>query len=780
MTRRKTTGRALFYTRDSGGKHEMTPAEYVAWACRRAAELGLSFDGTAARMDAMIQEGRWAAGDLFLDYDVKGNVLSRKGLNGLIQEVGTDAGVTHVFIPRRDRLARPDDPTDGIRLENLLRENGVTLVFLDKVLPPLVRGGKRDLGEMIVALVDYDRSRQDRRELAQKIIFAQLALAKMGFSIGGRPPYGFRRWLVKQDGTPVRRLEDRERVRMPGHHVMWLPGPEDELAVLRRILAMLPTTPACRVAATLTAEGVPPPDCGRLRTDRGLQHPTAGVWRQSVVVGIARHPLVAALVAYGRRSMGDQLRYTPEGPRELQEADWRPDGKAKVVRNPEESLVVAPARFEPLLAAEQRQKLLATLDARGGKQRGKPRAQDPARNPLGCRVFDLNCGWPMYRVPQGESFGYTCGLYQQSHGQRCDHNHLDGLTATRFLLGCIRQRVLAPGLLAKVEKRLTERAERELSSDRHAAALQAKQATLAGVRMKLEAAGRNMALAANEAQFQAMAAAFEELRRQQEALEAEISAGEAVGAPRPDPKAAVAAALALARRLTEFSVKVEDLVAVGELFRQVNVCLFARFRQVQEKKRKLNKLVSGVVTFGSAPPPVTIYEGATSRKKVKGPATPSGAAGPNFPTSPPTSDLVEPGREGESLGNVRRGDWIRTSDLLNPIRSLGPLVRTCKSIRCGNLHRNPGRSRVLRKCRKSLLYGLDWARKGTKRHCPGPRLRRSHQPHLKAAEGYGLLSAAQDPGSPSRPARLLRGGPARSLPPTLTAPTAKPTTAPSP
>jgi DNA invertase Pin-like site-specific DNA recombinase len=204
MTKRKATGRALFYTRDSGGQHEMTPAEYVAWAGRKALEIGLSFDGTAERIGAMIRDGRPHLGDLFLDYNVTGNVLSRKGLNALIQEVARDAEVTHVFIPRRDRLARPDDPTDGIRLENLLRENSVTLVFLDKTLPPLVKGRQRDLGEMIVALVDYDRSRQDRRELAQKIIFAQLALAKLGFSTGGRPPYGFRRWLVTEDGRSVR------------------------------------------------------------------------------------------------------------------------------------------------------------------------------------------------------------------------------------------------------------------------------------------------------------------------------------------------------------------------------------------------------------------------------------------------------------------------------------------------------------------------------------------------------------------------------------------------
>ena len=114
--------------------------------------------------------------------------------------------VSHVLVPRRDRLARPDDPVDAVQLENDLRADGLTLVFMDRVLEPQVKGRRRDLGEMILALVEYDRSRQDRRDLAQKILFAQLALARLGFSIGGRPPYGFRRWLVGPDNRPVRRL----------------------------------------------------------------------------------------------------------------------------------------------------------------------------------------------------------------------------------------------------------------------------------------------------------------------------------------------------------------------------------------------------------------------------------------------------------------------------------------------------------------------------------------------------------------------------------------------
>jgi hypothetical protein len=78
MKKRKEIGRALFHTRDSGGKHEMTPGEYVAWACREAHKRGLSFDGTPERIYQMTQEGLSVSGDLFLDYNVTGNIISRK------------------------------------------------------------------------------------------------------------------------------------------------------------------------------------------------------------------------------------------------------------------------------------------------------------------------------------------------------------------------------------------------------------------------------------------------------------------------------------------------------------------------------------------------------------------------------------------------------------------------------------------------------------------------------------------------------------------------------
>jgi hypothetical protein len=562
-----------------------------------------------------------------------------------------------VFIPRRDRFARPDDPIDAIRLEGKLREAGVTLVFMDLTLAPLPRG-RRDLGESIAAMIDYDRAGEERRDLAQKIIFAQLTLAKAGFSTGGRPPFGFRRWLVGADGTRVRQLAEGEYIKMAGHHVLWLPGPDEERAVINRILDLLATMPASRVAVLLTAEGVPTPDAGRLRTDKGVKHPTSGVWRQQQVTAIARNLLLRAVVEYGRRSMGDVLRFSPEGPRELEEGDLDADDKARVVSNPETIRVKAAARFDALVEPERHARLLAILDERAGTQRGKPRAQDPARNPLGGRIFDMSCGWPLYRQPGKDSFNYTCGLYQQSHGAKCKHNHVDGVLATRFLLGCVRQRVLAPGLYPEVERRVRAIAERERAPIQGGVDLAGRRAELAAVRAKRERAGQNLALADGADQYRAVAAVFDQLRKQEETLEAEVRRlGHVVGAAQPDLEAEVAAAMNGLTHLADLASGRQDLESIGNLFRRINARIFFGFAEMRWKKRVVNKLAGGVVTFGETPPPVKLSDGPTGRRYVKSPAAPEGAAGPGSFESPGQPGLSS-GGEGDSLGNACRGERI--------------------------------------------------------------------------------------------------------------------------
>lgn len=453
--------RGIFYTRDSGGKHETTPGEYLLWASRTASKYNVKFKGTPKKIDRMIREGIPVDGDIYLDYVVKGNLLSRPALDQIFVDVLSDPSITHLFIPKRNRLSRPDDPIEGIELENKLSSAGVTIVYGDgAVVKARLRRQRRDIGELVSAVIDFHQSGKFRSELGKAMIYSQIMLAKAGFSTGGRAPFGFRRYLVKLDGTVDHELKDGEHVRMPGHHVVWLPGPQEEIDLALRIRRMLLKKPASRVAATLNAEGIPSPDAGRSRIDNGVKHQVSGRWHQTTINNIGRNPLFIAVAQYGVRSMGDQVRLTPEGPRELQKSDYDTfTEKPKVIRNPDFSLIKAPAHFEPIEDPADHERLIKVLDQRAGTQRGKARSRNPAMNPLGCRLFDMNCGSTMYRASAGKTYRYSCGLYMQSHGQQCAHNKVDGPMAARFGLSCIRQKLSIPAAQKKLRRRLKKLAQ---------------------------------------------------------------------------------------------------------------------------------------------------------------------------------------------------------------------------------------------------------------------------------------------------------------------------------
>jgi len=654
--KRPKQGRGLFYTRDSGGKHEMTPTQYLGWAVSVTNELGLSFDGSSETIQSMIQQGEPSRGDVFLDFGVCGNLLSRPGLDRMLAEAETDPSVSHILIPRRDRFARPDDPLDAIAIEHRLRRNGITLVFMNRVCPPLAKGERASIEELLGGVIDYDRAGKDRTDLAQKIIYAQLSLAKEGYSTGGRPPYGFRRWLVKDDGTKIRQLQEGERVRMRGHHVVWFPGPDSELAVIRRILDLLRKMPASQVARRLTDDGVASPDTGRTRTDNGVKHVIHGIWHQTTIINIARNPLLVAICSYGRRSMGDQLRYAANGPRGLNDDDFRADGKPKVIRNPEEAMSRTPARFDALVDRDNHRDLIEILDHRGSSQRGKPRSRDPDKNPLGSRIVDMNCGWPMYRTPYGNTYRYTCGGYMQS--RQCDHNHVDGPMATQFVLTSLRQKLVNPRVLQKLKERLRELAEGEQIASSHRDELAVQQAELVMVNANLKKVQGNMALADNREQYRAMALVFEDLRTQQADLERRVATAASHHHEAKGVDAQVDAAMAVLGRLPDLALDDRNLAKIGEAFRLVNVRLFLKFKRVQVKKRILNKLAHGVLTFGEAAPPVPLYAGPTGRRAIIANRAAAVAAGPGEGDESTLPSQDSPGREGNSSGNVNRGDRI--------------------------------------------------------------------------------------------------------------------------
>jgi hypothetical protein len=481
-------------------------------------------------------------------------------------------------------------------------------------------------------------------------------LAKSGYSTGGRPPFGYRRGLVDEQGNRLRQLADGEIVRKRGNHVMWLPGPEQELDLIRRIMAMLETMPATEVARRLTVEAIPSPDAGRTRTDNGVKHAILGVWHATTITGIARHPLNRALVMYGRRSMGDQLRMTPDGPRPLDEQDERPDdGKPKVVQNPSSSRVVVPARFDPIVPAQQVERLLSILDQRAGTQRGKPRSKNQAANPLGCRIFDIACTWPMYRQPYRETFRYACGLYQQSHGQECAHNHTDGVTTARFVLSGIRQRLLTGNRLGRLKEKIEARARVELSKQIGSQQIESKRAELEQLRSQLARVQRNLALAESDEQFRCVSKVLAELQATEHRADRELASLDRHARP-ATVQAEVSKALELIPRLSELAADAGNLAAMGELFGLLNVQLYLRFHAVQKERRIENKMTGGVLAWGNARSPIEKYAGPTSRRRLGQNAARQNSPGAECESG--ITDVVDSDGRDKSLGNVSRGDRI--------------------------------------------------------------------------------------------------------------------------
>ena len=164
---------------------------------------------------------------------------------------------------------------------------------------------------------------------------------------------------------------------------------------------------------------------------------------------------------------------------------------------------------------------------------------------------------------------------------------------------------------------LEEIAERELGAARPEGRAEGLRSELAEVCRRREKAAGNMALAEGPAQFQAIAAVFEGLVQEEARLRAGVDEAERATAVPVDLEGEVEATLATSDRLAESVPDADDLAASGELFRAQNARLFLEFKEVKPKRRVVNEVKGGLVTFGTAPAPMALYEGPTGRRALK-------------------------------------------------------------------------------------------------------------------------------------------------------------------
>ena len=133
------------------------------------------------------------------------------------------------------------------------------------------------------------------------------------------------------------------------------------------------------------------------------------------------------------------------------------------------------------------------------------------------------------------------------------------------------------------------------------------------------------------------------------------------------------AALRAFDQMATLATKPENLAAVGELFTRLNARMFFRFALANWGNRAVNRVSSGVVTFGATLPPIPLYDGPTGRRALSGRPDLQPSSREDGCTK--LKEPQAPGQERDSLGNVSRGDKTAIELFLAGIRGWEACLR---------------------------------------------------------------------------------------------------------
>jgi len=644
MARAKNRG--LVYLRRSTDKQEISLPFQLEWAIATARHHGVTLDATVADLEHMQALGLRCYKDIRLDDGITGADLTRAGFLAVNQNALADPAISHLFIYKRDRFARPADAMVVVLIEKKLLEAGITVVFSDMVSLPF-QAGQQDISRDISLLFGYYQGGEELRKHADRVLGFQRKLAEGGFRTGGNPPYGFVRMLVDGAGRILEKLPPGKIVQQAGCHVRAVPDDPVKIAVWVQMLAWKAQGWGIRrIAKQLNERGIPSPDAGRTRTDHGVKHRVSGKWSPNTVCELCRNPIILGVQRYGRRSEGSIRRIGEAGPRLLEEKDRTASGTPRIIFNDPALLIkkqVGEAKFE----AEKWQAIQDQMDRRGQVQRGIPRVKDPARYPLACRLIDLTagCGSILYaRTNQGRAV-YTCGRYLRTSGAECESNQVDAEAMLRFALMTLKQLIERNGNRDRLRQKLLERARRAAQpgqADPRAAELarlRNRQTDLVDQKGTIE---YRMARERNDALYAALV-------RQYEAAQAELATvaqsicrleAEQVCLRNQAPEQQAEAALSLLDDVTRITTNPQARAEVNPLLHRLGIWIGLNFGGViKGKKRVVRRLLSGVMTFGNTPLPVPLH----GKDNVE-----DGPGGCGCARGAPTKEA------GSSKGNQRR------------------------------------------------------------------------------------------------------------------------------
>jgi DNA invertase Pin-like site-specific DNA recombinase len=176
----------------------------------------------------------------------------REALQRLMAEVNSAADFTAILVYDVSRWGRYQDADEGAYHEHVCSRAGIRVHYCAEQFE-----NDGSIGSNLLKTVKRVMAGEYSRELSVKVFAGQCRLVELGYRQGGAPGFGLRRLLIDEAREPKGELERGQRKSLQTDRVILVPGPEHEVAVVRRIYRMFVERGfnEREIAAQLNAEG---------------------------------------------------------------------------------------------------------------------------------------------------------------------------------------------------------------------------------------------------------------------------------------------------------------------------------------------------------------------------------------------------------------------------------------------------------------------------------------------------------------------------------------------
>lgn len=181
-------------------------------------------------------------------------IAGRDALKELIDTVlNGGADFQSILVYDVSRWGRFQDADESAYYEYICKRAGITVHYCAEQFE-----NDGSIASNIVKTVKRAMAGEYSRELSAKVFQGQCRLIELGYRQGGPAGFGLRRMLVDETGQAKGQLRMGEKKSIQTDRVVLVPGPEDEIAIVRRVYRLFLDEGHTEreIARTLNDEGV--------------------------------------------------------------------------------------------------------------------------------------------------------------------------------------------------------------------------------------------------------------------------------------------------------------------------------------------------------------------------------------------------------------------------------------------------------------------------------------------------------------------------------------------